>query len=97
MLYNQGWNNDYVRLLAGDCNTKHLQTEDYQMPSKPKVLLFFAGGITFGEVAAIRYLNNLVGAPRQFIIATTHIVNSKQFLSSVSENIQNEIERSSIE
>ncbi len=37
---------------------------------KRRVLIYFIGGITYGEIAAIRFLNKLF-TDRKFIIATT--------------------------
>jgi hypothetical protein len=96
-LYISGWNNDVVRSLPGDYSSIRLNTEDKKQADKPLVLLFFVGGVTFAEVAAIRYLNRRPDAKREFVIATTHLINSKTFIDAVSEKIQNEIERSSIE
>jgi hypothetical protein len=40
---------------------------------KKKILIYYVGGITYGEIAAIRFLGNLY--PRfKFIIATTTII-----------------------
>jgi hypothetical protein len=96
-LYSSGWNTESVRNLPGDYSCIKLATEDKKPMDKPLVLLFFVGGVTFAEVAAVRYLNKLPEARREFVIATTHIINTKSFIDAVSEKIQNEIERSSID
>lgn len=96
-LYQSGWNTEAVRNLPGDYSCIRLATEDKKPTDKPLVLLFFVGGVTFAEVAAVRYLNKLPYATREFVIATTHIINTRGFIEAVSEKIQNEIERSSID
>jgi hypothetical protein len=37
---------------------------------KKKILIYYIGGITYGEIAAIRFLNKLF-KDKKFIIATT--------------------------
>lgn len=50
------------------------------------ILLVFIGGITYGEIDAIRYLNE--SCPKhKFIILTTGIINSKRFLDSMRNKI----------
>ena len=44
------------------------------MSKKKKILVYFVGGITFGEIAAIRFLQNIHPKYR-FVIATTSIIN----------------------
>ena len=96
-MYTNGWNTDAIRNLPGEYNSIRLNTEEKKQNEKPLTLLFFVGGITFAEIAAIRYLNKRPDAKREFVIATTHLVNSKNFIDVVSEKIQNDIERSSID
>jgi hypothetical protein len=38
---------------------------------KKKVLVYFIGGITYAEIAAIRFLNSLPDSTVKLIIATT--------------------------
>lgn len=42
---------------------------------KKKVLLYFVGGVTFAEIGAIRFLNEMKGHNMKFYIATTQIIN----------------------
>jgi hypothetical protein len=48
-------------------------------PKKKKVLIYFVGGITYAEMAAIRFLQNL-NPGFKFIIATTCIINGVRAL-----------------
>ena len=43
-----------------------------------KVLIYFLGGVTFAEVAAVRFLNtpSVFGGRYKFVIATTSIISS---------------------
>jgi len=47
-----------------------------------KVLVYFLGGVTYAEIAAIRFLNshNMFGGRFKFVIATTSIISSKKCL-----------------
>lgn len=59
-------------------------------PSKERnfILLVFIGGITYGEIAAIRFLNSKM--PRhKFIILTTSIINYKKIIDSIRECKEN--------
>ena len=42
---------------------------------KKKVLLYFVGGITYAEIGAIRFLNEMKGHNMKFYIAATQIIN----------------------
>ena len=53
-------------------------------PNEKKfILLVYIGGITFGEIAAIRFLNETMQF-HKFIILTTSIINSKKIFDSLS-------------
>ena len=49
------------------------------------ILVFFLGGVTFTEISALRFLSQKEGINADFVIATTHIINGKTFLQSLSE------------
>ena len=49
---------------------------------KRKILVYFLGGITFGEIAAIRFLQRL-NPKYKFIIATTCIINGESALKEM--------------
>jgi hypothetical protein len=51
---------------------------------KKLMLLFVVGGLTFLEIAALRFLSNEPSFPFQILIATTAIVNGNTFLDSLS-------------
>lgn len=53
-------------------------------PSQPAVVLVvFLGGVTYGEIAALRRLGELEEGRRRFLILTTEIINSKKFFESL--------------
>ena len=49
---------------------------------KKKVLVYFIGGITYAEIAALRFLTNLYPSFK-FIIATTSIINGESALKQI--------------
>ena len=58
-------------------------------PKRKKILVYFLGGITYAEVAALRFLQNLypptpTEAGFKFIIATTSIINGETALKQLS-------------
>jgi hypothetical protein len=98
MLNRPGWTAEPVRSLPGEYNRLVMSSEDTNITGVKKVvLLFFVGGVTFAEVAAIRYLNKRPEADCEFVIATTGMVNSKTFLSNLGENIFTQLDSSSID
>ena len=58
---------------------------------RKRILIYFIGGITYGEIAAIRFLNKLF-KDKKFIIATTQIINGEtciQMLRGRTNNLIN--------
>ncbi|KAF2366399.1 Sec1-like protein [Trinorchestia longiramus] len=67
---------------------RHRRTESIsnERDSSPVVLVFFLGGCTYSEVAALRFLTNKMhdnGDP-EYVIATTSFINHDSFLESLS-------------
>ena len=50
---------------------------------KKFILLIFIGGITYGEIASIRYLNETLQFYK-FVILTTNIINIKKIFDEIS-------------
>ena len=50
------------------------------------VFVFFIGGVTYTEIAGIRYLN-MINKDYKFIIVTTNILNQKNTISQFDKNI----------
>ena len=57
---------------------------------KKRVLVYFVGGITYGEIAAIRYLNKEFD-DKKFIIATTQIINGDACVKMLRGQINNRL------
>ncbi|XP_072043657.1 vacuolar protein sorting-associated protein 33B-like [Amphiura filiformis] len=55
-----------------------------EMPCDKIVLVYFLGGITFAEIAALKLLGKMKGY--QFIFATTSIINGDELIKSVMDN-----------
>lgn len=51
-------------------------------PKKKKILVYFVGGITYAEIAAIRFLQNIQPGYK-FVIATTSIINGETALTQM--------------
>lgn len=62
---------------------------------KKRIMVYFIGGITYGEIAAIRFLNNLF-KDKKFIIATTQIINGDACIEMLRGDITNRLSLSSI-
>lgn len=45
-------------------------------------LVYFLGGVTYAEIAALRFLQQ-EDHPTDYIIATTHIINGDSFIDSI--------------
>ena len=85
-LLKEGWNSisDILTKIPGPTEFPKNNEPSVIKPSQNKniMLLVFVGGITFAEIAAIRFLNS--HNPRyQFIIITTSIINPKSFINQL--------------
>jgi len=53
-------------------------------------LIYYIGGVTYGEIAAIRFLNKLF-KDKKFIIATTSIINGDTCIEMIRGKIPNKL------
>ena len=74
-------------MLPGESYFGKSDQEILNIKEKKFILLVYIGGITYGEIAAIRYLNENMEFYK-FIILTTGIISTKKFFQSLS--LQNE-------
>eukprot|EP00929_Paragymnodinium_shiwhaense_P067751 TRINITY_DN34067_c0_g1_i1.p1 TRINITY_DN34067_c0_g1~~TRINITY_DN34067_c0_g1_i1.p1 ORF type:complete len:672 (+),score=205.90 TRINITY_DN34067_c0_g1_i1:80-2017(+) len=59
-------------------------SEDALDPSQPQVVLVvFIGGVTYGEIAALRRLSEIEGGKRRFLIVTSEIISTKKLFESL--------------
>ncbi len=54
------------------------------MGDKPVLLVYFVGGVTFMELAALRFLSRRSSFPYDIVCCTTEIVNGETLLKSLS-------------
>jgi hypothetical protein len=57
---------------------------DKQEEKKPVLLVYYVGGITYMEVAALRFLSKRPSFPYTIVCCTTEIVNGETLLRSLS-------------
>ena len=63
-------------------------------PTKPlPTLVFFIGGCTFAELAAVRWLGRHESPPREYIVATTHMCNGDDIVQSLVTSLENNLTR----
>ena len=60
------------------------------------VLLYFMGGITFAEVAAIRFMTEQPGSNVKFYIATTQIITGNTAMNQMRSAANNNLDPLSI-
>ena len=70
-------------MLPGESYFGKSDQEILSVKEKKFILLVYIGGITYGEIAAIRYLNETMQFFK-FIILTTGIISTKKFFQSLS-------------
>jgi len=64
------------------------------LPSGKKVMLvYFIGGVSFMEIAAMRYLSRQKDFLYQIIVCTTKLINGNVFVESTIEDLQNQLRR----
>lgn len=49
-------------------------------------LVFFLGGVTFAEIAALRFLSQLEDGGTEYVIATTKLMNGATWIQSLMES-----------
>ncbi|CAN0388709.1 unnamed protein product [Ectocarpus sp. 8 AP-2014] len=61
---------------------------------KRKVMLvYFIGGVTYMEIAALRFLNAQREFPFEIVTATTKITNGEEFLETLLPDFDNRLQR----
>ena len=92
MLLKEGWkaNKDFLNSIPGTVEFPDNESSVLH-PTKDNniILLVFVGGITFSEIAAIRYINSH-NEKYKFIIITTSIINPKSFINQLRNCRQKE-------
>jgi len=85
----KGWK-DSVSLLYGPAQVQQQQPDQVHAAAEPKeagthavVLVCFLGGVTYGELAALRRLSELEGGERKFLVVTTELFNAKKLFDSL--------------
>ena len=87
--FTQGWNaiKESIKKIPGETNFP--VNEDEMINNNNKdiqyFLVVFIGGITYGELAAIRYLNNTY-KNKKFVVLTTSMINYKNIFDSLSQD-----------
>lgn len=65
-----------------------LDDQDTTQPQQPKItLVFFIGGVTATEVAALRFLAKRSGGQRRYLIATTKLITGDALLASLIDSL----------
>ena len=86
-LVEKGWGSikDILKDIPGEADYPNEETEIIsQKTEKQFILLVFIGGLTYGELAGIRYLNKKL-RNKKFIILTTNMINSKKLFDSLKK------------
>ncbi|RIA91417.1 vacuolar protein sorting 33A [Glomus cerebriforme] len=92
-----GWkgHEDALKMLPGKTFDEVQRHDDGAIRSKkliqgqqPRVtLIFFLGGCTYTEISAIRFMAQQDEGQREYVIATTQIINGNSLLNSVMQKI----------
>ena len=86
--FSKGWNSikDVIKKIANEFDFPEDESQIIESNNKDKkfILLVFIGGITYGELAAIRYLNK-TSEDKKFIVLTTGMINSRKILNSMRQ------------
>ncbi|MEE6504018.1 hypothetical protein FKM82_005048 [Ascaphus truei] len=52
------------------------------------ILIFFLGGVTYAEIAALRFLSQMEDGCTEYIIATTKLINGTTWIKSLMEKLE---------
>ena len=84
----KGWSNikDVLNKIPGEFNYPENESEiiENNPTNKKFILLVFVGGITYGELAAIRYLNKIMD-DKKFIVLTSCMIYNKKIFNSLKQ------------
>jgi hypothetical protein len=90
-----GWRNirDVLDLLPGPSfeDTQQIGGQGgvrERLGEKKVVLVFFVGGVTMAEVAALRFLSQQEDSSVEYLVATTSIITGNTFIESLSTNLE---------
>ena len=88
----KGWISikDVIKKISTDFEYPKDETEIFNSNNKDKkfILLVFIGGITYGELASIRYMNKVL-EDKKFIVLTTGMINSRKIFNSMRQGKYN--------
>ncbi|CAD7674473.1 vacuolar protein sorting-associated protein 33A [Vulpes vulpes] len=92
LLSRPGWRSieEVLRILPGPHfeERQPLPTglQKKRQPGENRVtLIFFLGGVTFAEIAALRFLSQLEDGGTEYVIATTKLMNGSSWIESLME------------
>eukprot|EP00904_Undaria_pinnatifida_P008208 jgi/Undpi1/4517/HiC_scaffold_18.g07871.m1 len=77
------------RLLKRRLHRPH----NFSMFGVQVMLVYFIGGVTYMEIAALRFLNAQKEFPFEIVTATTKITNGDEFITTLLPNFQNLLQR----
>jgi len=69
-----------MRLIPGDVVAPEV-IRPCPSNRRPVILVYYVGGVTFGEVSALRLLGKLIG--REIVVLTTEMLNGESILRSI--------------
>lgn len=75
----------YFLYLYYFCLTPHPPTG--QQGENRTTLVFFLGGVTYAEIAALRFLSQMEDSGMEYIIATTKLINGTTWIKTLMEGI----------
>jgi hypothetical protein len=58
---------------------------------KPLTLVVFLGGVSMSEISALRFLSEREDHARDYVVATTKLVNGQTFVESLVEQVANKL------
>uniref|UniRef100_A0A8C5JZK2 Vacuolar protein sorting-associated protein 33A n=1 Tax=Jaculus jaculus TaxID=51337 RepID=A0A8C5JZK2_JACJA len=92
LLSRPGWRSieEVLRILPGPHfeERQPLPTglQKKRQPGESRVtLIFFLGGVTFAEIAALRFLSQLEDGSTEYVIATTKLINGNSWMEALME------------
>lgn len=92
LLSRPGWRSieEVLRILPGphfeERQTLPTGLQKKRQPGENRVtLVFFLGGVTFAEIAALRFLSQLEDGGTEYVIATTKLINGSSWLEALME------------
>lgn len=78
----------HKKYIQSQFSTLYLVNNAGQHGENRVTLVFFLGGVTYAEIAALRFLSQMEDGGTEYVIATTKLINGTSWVKSLMEKLE---------